>query len=108
MVVVGPRAYAFYGHLVKGSLAVKVGDRVKTGQVLGRLGNSVKHRRATPALRSPRRPDAILDKSIPYEIDQLEVAGSGPLNEDGTLTTTGAAKRLERVHPLILSVVNFH
>ena len=32
--------YALYAHLQPGSTAVKVGDRVKTGQVLGRLGNS--------------------------------------------------------------------
>jgi murein DD-endopeptidase len=32
--------YALYAHLQPGSIAVKVGDRVKTGQVLGRLGNS--------------------------------------------------------------------
>jgi murein DD-endopeptidase MepM/ murein hydrolase activator NlpD len=32
--------YAFYAHLQPGSLRVKVGDRVKRGQVLGLVGNS--------------------------------------------------------------------
>jgi murein DD-endopeptidase len=32
--------FAFYEHLKRGSLAVKAGDRVKSGQVIGRLGNS--------------------------------------------------------------------
>lgn len=32
--------FAFYGHLKPGSLRVKVGDRVKAGQVLAQLGNS--------------------------------------------------------------------
>jgi hypothetical protein len=32
--------YAFYAHLQPGSLRVKPGDRVRKGQVLGRLGNS--------------------------------------------------------------------
>jgi hypothetical protein len=32
--------YAFYEHLQHGSIAVKRGDRVKSGQLIGRLGNS--------------------------------------------------------------------
>lgn len=35
-----PHRFAFYAHLQPGSLRVKVGDRVETGQVLGLLGNS--------------------------------------------------------------------
>jgi hypothetical protein len=107
VVQIGPRAYAFYGHLVKDSLAVKVGDRVKTGQMLGRLGNSGNTDAPHLHFDVLEGPDPILDKSIPYEIDQFEMAGSGTLNDDGTLTTTGSARRLVRAHPLILSVVNF-
>ena len=36
----GNGQYAFYAHLVPGSLRVKVGERVKAGQVIGLLGNS--------------------------------------------------------------------
>ncbi len=36
----GGGRYAFYEHLQHGSIAVKAGDRVQRGQVLGRLGNS--------------------------------------------------------------------
>ena len=32
--------YAFYAHLIPGTVAVKVGDQVKKGQLVGRLGNS--------------------------------------------------------------------
>jgi hypothetical protein len=32
--------FAFYAHAIPGSLTVKIGDRVKAGQVLGKLGNS--------------------------------------------------------------------
>ena len=37
---IGNGHYAFYAHLKPGSLRVKVGDRVKRGQVIGLLGNS--------------------------------------------------------------------
>jgi murein DD-endopeptidase MepM/ murein hydrolase activator NlpD len=36
----GGGRFAFYEHLKHGSVAVKAGDRVKSGQVIGRLGNS--------------------------------------------------------------------
>lgn len=36
----GRGRFAFYEHLQHGSVAVKAGDRVKDGQVIGRLGNS--------------------------------------------------------------------
>jgi len=36
----GGGRFAFYAHLQPGSLRVKVGDRVRTGQVLGLVGNS--------------------------------------------------------------------
>jgi hypothetical protein len=37
---IGYGRYAFYAHLRPHSATVKVGDRVKAGQVIGRLGNS--------------------------------------------------------------------
>lgn len=36
----GGGQYAFYAHIVPGTVTVKVGDMVKKGQVVGRLGNS--------------------------------------------------------------------
>jgi hypothetical protein len=40
VVDIGNGRYAFYAHLQPGSLKVEVGDRVKTGDVLGLLGNT--------------------------------------------------------------------
>lgn len=37
---IGPESYAFYAHLQPGSIRYKVGDRVRRGVVLARLGNS--------------------------------------------------------------------
>jgi hypothetical protein len=39
-VEVAPGRYLLYAHLKPGSLRVREGDRVETGQVLGRIGNS--------------------------------------------------------------------
>lgn len=37
---IGQGRFVFYEHLLRGSVLVKAGDRVKSGQVIGRLGNS--------------------------------------------------------------------
>jgi murein DD-endopeptidase MepM/ murein hydrolase activator NlpD len=37
---IAPRRYAFYGHMEPGSISVKVGERVRRGEQIGRLGNS--------------------------------------------------------------------
>lgn len=37
---IGNGIYAFYAHLIPGSLTVKVGDHVKQGDLIGKLGNS--------------------------------------------------------------------
>lgn len=40
VVDIGGGAHAFYAHLQRGSLKVKLGDRVRTGDVIGLLGNT--------------------------------------------------------------------
>ena len=40
IIEIGGGNYAFYAHLKPGSVAVKLGDRVKRGQQIGLLGNS--------------------------------------------------------------------
>src|SRR3954453_15429790 len=40
VVDIGGGHFAFFAHLQPGSLTVQVGNRVRAGQVLGRLGNS--------------------------------------------------------------------
>ena len=40
VIEIAPEQYAFYAHLQPGSLRVKVGDRVRRGQVVGLVGNS--------------------------------------------------------------------
>jgi Membrane proteins related to metalloendopeptidases len=40
VVKIGPGRFAFYAHLKTGSLRVRKGQKVKTGQVLGLLGNT--------------------------------------------------------------------
>jgi len=67
--------YAFYAHMRKGSVAVKRGDHVKAGQVIGKLGN-------TGNTSAPHLHFHIMDSTsvlgsdgLPYVIDKFAVQG---------------------------------
>jgi murein DD-endopeptidase len=74
---IGDGLYAFYAHMQPGSLRVKVGDKVRRGQVLGLLGN-------TGNSSEPHLHFDICDASsmlgcegIPYAFASFEVLGKG-------------------------------
>ena len=72
---IGGGYFAFYAHLIPGSLKVKEGQRVRRGDVLGRLGNSGNS--DGPHLHfhimAGRLP--LASDGIPYVIDQFEIMG---------------------------------
>ena len=76
IVDIGGGRYAFYAHLKPHSITVKEGERVKRGQVLGRLGNS--GNTTAPHLHFHMM-DAPLplgaDHNLPYVIDSFRYQG---------------------------------
>jgi murein DD-endopeptidase MepM/ murein hydrolase activator NlpD len=70
---IGYRRYALYGHLIPGSLRVKVGDMVKRGQVLGRLGNSGNSTEPHLHFQIADAPSFLLANGLPYMYDRVEV-----------------------------------
>ncbi len=75
--------------------------------MLGKLGNSGNTTGPHLPFDVLDGPDVLLDRSIPYEVDHVRLAGSGTLNEEGSLTVTGPKKALDKAHPLIFSVSDF-
>ena len=74
----GGGVFAFYAHLQKGSVAVAPGDRVKRGQVLGKLGNT--GNTSAPHLHFHLMEGASVlgSNGTPYEIDSFLLAGQIP------------------------------
>jgi murein DD-endopeptidase MepM/ murein hydrolase activator NlpD len=64
-----------YAHLVPGSVTVKAGDRVQTGQVLGRLGNSGGSLAPHLHMHVVNGAKAGLDDGYPYMLRSFAVAG---------------------------------
>jgi murein DD-endopeptidase MepM/ murein hydrolase activator NlpD len=70
--------YAFYAHLEPGSVSVEVGDRVRTGDVLGRTGNSGSSTGPHLHFQLMDQPSALRANGLPYAFDAFTVTGRGP------------------------------
>ncbi len=67
--------YAFYAHLIPGSIRVKVGDRVAAGQVIGLLGNSGNSGAPHLHFHVGDRPSPLGSEGVPYLFEQYSVLG---------------------------------
>ena len=97
----GGGQFAYYMHLQPGSLRVKIGDRVKRGQVLARVGASGDAREPHLHFEVTTSPKILNGEGVPYVIDEYH-AGSGsslklrtkelPLNKDVVVFGDGSHK----------------
>ena len=74
----GNGRYAHYAHLQPGSLRVKVGDRVKPGQVLGLLGNSGNSDAPHLHFQITDGPSFLASEGVPYVLPSFVEEGEGP------------------------------
>jgi murein DD-endopeptidase MepM/ murein hydrolase activator NlpD len=72
---IGGGKYALYAHVQPGSLRVKVGDRVKRGQVIALLGNSGNSTEPHVHFQIADGPSFLAAEGLPYAID-FEVLGN--------------------------------
>ena len=116
MVEIGPGLYAWYAHLQPGSVLVDVGDEVKTGQPLGKLGNSGQSTSPHLHFGLLDAPNSATGNSVPVAIDAYDLVGvipeavmfadTPPPDGRVPVETTGAGPRAAS-WPLYLTVVNF-
>ncbi|MGR6964977.1 M23 family metallopeptidase [Geodermatophilus sp. URMC 61] len=101
--------YAYYAHLQPGSIQVRVGDRVRTGQPLGALGNSGNSTQPHLHFELMDGLDPLTANSLPFVIDRYTLAGTvDEANSTATsLRIVGTPSRQEKTHPLFLSVSDF-
>ncbi|MGH7229780.1 MAG: M23 family metallopeptidase, partial [Nitrospiraceae bacterium] len=113
---IGHGLYAFYAHLQKDSVTVHLGQHVKKGMVLGKLGNSGNTSAPHLHLHLMNGPSVLGSDGLPYLIDNFDLAGQidvKAFDESPTLTGYWGEGRLKKViperdrFPLNLNIVNF-
>ena len=73
----GQGRYAFYAHLQPGSLRVKVGDKVRRGQVLGLVGNSGNSTEPHLHFHISNASSPLASEGLPYAFESFEQQGQG-------------------------------
>jgi hypothetical protein len=72
---IGNGIFAYYAHMKQGSVAVREGERVRRGQVLGLLGNSGNTDGPHLHLHIMDGPLPLASNGIPYVIDSFKLKG---------------------------------
>jgi hypothetical protein len=72
---IGNGVYAFYAHMQKDGVLVHLGDHVRRGQVLGKLGNTGNTSAPHLHFQLMDGPSALGAQGIPYVIDSFQLAG---------------------------------
>ena len=113
MIRYGPRRYAFYAHMQPGSLRFKPGDRVRTGQVLGLLGNTGNTDGPHLHFHIMDGPSPLQSNGIPFVHPRYSARGvltnltGVSAGQVGQISDAGLAGRFRRSMPLNDQVVGF-
>lgn len=114
VVDIGGGAYAFYAHLQRGSLTVGLGDHVKEGDILGRLGNTGNSTAPHLHFHLMDGPSPLNANGLPYVFRNFR--GRGMATDDGdpfdagdpvTIDTNRLAGEYVNRMPLNFQVVDF-
>jgi len=107
VIEIAPKVFAAYAHIQTGSVAVKPGDRVKAGDVIGRLGNSGNTTAPHLHFAILDDPDFFAGRSLPYVFDAYTYAGEIRLGEGMNFTIAPADRPVTEAYPLYLGVQNY-
>jgi hypothetical protein len=108
---IAPKVFAAYEHLQPGSLTVKVGDKVKAGAVLAKLGNTGPSTGPHLHFGLLDRPDVFTGRALPFVFDRYTLAGTVDIaNSQGdeiVITPESPPRQVRSAYPLWGSIQNF-
>ena len=109
MLKIAPNVFAWYAHLHQGSVRVKVGDAVKAGAPIAKLGNTGPSEGPHLHFGLLDKPDPIVGRSLPFVFDSFTLVGA--VNFDASngdkLIIASQSRRVRSEYPLYGDLLNF-
>lgn len=107
--------YGMYGHLKRGSILVKKGDRIQSGDIIAQLGNSGNTSAPHLHFHLMQGPLPAGSNAVPYVLNQFSYRGQVDRQqfidslqlEDDFSTGMTAAKPMKDSYPMQLSIIDF-
>jgi hypothetical protein len=78
VIEIAPHRYVLYAHMRPGTVAVKTGDRVRAGAIIGHVGNTGSSTEPHLHMHIDDRPSFLAGNGVPYEFTQG--LASGPVD----------------------------
>ena len=115
---IGSGRFVNYAHMRHGSVKVKLGDKVRRGDLLGEVGNTGNSQAPDMHMHLQDGTDPLKSDGLPYVFDSFTITGVDEAGTEDfdkaeatgspiTLTPRVPPQRLENVLPLDLSVVDW-
>jgi len=111
VIYIGYGLYAFYAHMQPGTIKVKMGEHVATGQLLGLVGNSGNSTEPHLHEHIVNRSSFLAGQGVPYEFEHFQASGptdliSGP-HDQMRFRNIGSLKPFNNDYPAANAAVSF-
>ena len=106
---IAPNVFAIYGHLHPGSLTVKIGDAVKAGVLLAKIGNSGPSLGPHLHFSIADKPDFVVGRSLPFVFDSFTLVGTVDFDasKGDHLMVLPTSRQVRSAYPLVGSIQNY-
>ena len=93
---IGNGHYAFYAHLQPGSLRVRLGERVRRGQVVGLVGNSGNSTEPHLHFHISDGTSPLASEGVPYALESFDLIGHCRTFNTGCVNNAAVVRRREQ------------